>query len=158
MIPPESRLQVPVDLDTLVCFITICFTICLSKVKHEDSSHLFGAGSLLKKGATLFYLSEGKAEESTKMIGFTVCPVVQTWTTGHPICFTICLFISPDFDGHRAFKNGSLTLRGPENCKVPNPKYEAKHGPRYGWLIGWLVQSLLSYAGGGFHKDGASTP
>ena len=27
-----------------------------------------------------------------------------------------------------------------------------------GWLVGWLVKSLLSYAGGGFHKDGASTP
>ena len=27
------------------------------------------------------------------------------------ICFTICLFISPDLDGHRAPKNGSLTLR-----------------------------------------------
>ena len=27
------------------------------------------------------------------------------------------------------------------------------------WLVGgWLVKSLLSYAGGGFHKDGASTP
>ena len=38
------------------------------------------------------------------------------------ICFTICLFISPDLDGHRAPKNGSLTLRDPENCKVPKPK------------------------------------
>jgi hypothetical protein len=28
------------------------------------------------------------------------------------MCFTICLFISPDLDGHRAPKNGSLTLRG----------------------------------------------
>ena len=27
-----------------------------------------------------------------------------------------------------------------------------------GWLVGWLVRSLLSYAGGGFHKDGASAP
>ena len=27
------------------------------------------------------------------------------------ICFTICLFISSDSDGHRAPKNGSLTLR-----------------------------------------------
>ena len=25
-----------------------------------------------------------------------------------------------------------------------------------GWLLGWLEESLLSYAGGGFHKDGAS--
>jgi hypothetical protein len=37
------------------------------------------------------------------------------------ICFTVCLFISPDLDGYRA----SLTLRDPENCKVPIPKYEA---------------------------------
>ena len=29
-----------------------------------------------------------------------------------------------------------------------------------GWLVGWFVRSLLSYmyAGGGFHKDDASTP
>ena len=25
-------------------------------------------------------------------------------------------------------------------------------------LVGWLEESLLSYAGGGFHKDGALTP
>ena len=68
-----------------------------------------------------------------------VCSLVRTWTgTGHPkwgmnparpqnmnptrctrmkkstkvmstVCFTVCLFISPDLDGHRAPKNGSLT-------------------------------------------------
>jgi hypothetical protein len=27
-----------------------------------------------------------------------------------------------------------------------------------GWLVGWLEDRLLSYAGGDFHKDGASTP
>jgi hypothetical protein len=37
-------------------------------------------------------------------------------TATHNICFTICLFISPDLDGDRfhdraAPKNGSLTLR-----------------------------------------------
>ena len=37
------------------------------------------------------------------------------------VCFTVCLFISPDLDGYRA----SLTLRDPEICKVPTPKYEA---------------------------------
>ena len=36
-------------------------------------------------------------------------------------CFTVCLFISPDLDGYRV----SVTLRDPENCKVPKPKYEA---------------------------------
>ena len=41
------------------------------------------------------------------------------------ICFTICLFISPDLDGHRAPKTKALTLRDPENCKVSKPKYEA---------------------------------
>jgi len=34
-------------------------------------------------------------------------------------------YSSPDLDGHRAPKNGSLTLRDPENCTVPKPKYEA---------------------------------
>ena len=57
-----------------------------------------------------------------------VCVLVRTWTgTGHQkpnnrqCCFTVCLFISPDLDGYRA----ELTLRDPENCKVPIPKYEA---------------------------------
>jgi hypothetical protein len=35
------------------------------------------------------------------------------------------LFICPDLDGHRAPKNRALTLRDPENFKVPKPKYEA---------------------------------
>jgi hypothetical protein len=26
------------------------------------------------------------------------------------------------------------------------------------WLVGWLMESLYSYAGGGSHKNGASTP
>jgi hypothetical protein len=41
----------------------------------------------------------------------------------YSICFTICLFISPDLDGHSAPKNGSLTLRDPE--QISKPKYEA---------------------------------
>ena len=35
---------------------------------------------------------------------------------------TVCLFFSPDLDGHRA-PNEALTLQDPQ--KVPNPKYEA---------------------------------
>ena len=31
------------------------------------------------------------------------------------ICFTICLFISPDLDGHRAPKNESFTPRDPDD-------------------------------------------
>jgi len=59
---------------------------------------------------------------------FTMCLFISPDLNGHRApknraryVFTICLFISPDLDGHRA----SLTLRDPENCKVPIPKYEA---------------------------------
>ena len=41
-----------------------------------------------------------------------------------------------------------------EHCSDP------QIGRSVGWLVGWLVgrleERLLSYAGGGFHKDGAS--
>ena len=36
---------------------------------------------------------------------------------------TICLFISPDSDGHRALKMKYCPRRDPQ--KVPKPKYEA---------------------------------
>ena len=42
------------------------------------------------------------------------------------VCFMICLFISPDLDGHRAPKNGSLTLRDQYRSHIPNTK-----PPRY---------------------------
>ena len=51
---------------------------------------------------------------------FTMCFVYFS-----TICFTICLFISPDLDGHRAqgTKNEMLSHRDPQ--KVSRPKYEA---------------------------------
>jgi len=43
-------------------------------------------------------------------ICFTICLFISPDLDGHrapTICFTICLFISPDLDGYRAPKNGS---------------------------------------------------
>ena len=38
----------------------------------------------------------------------------------------------------------------------PDTRYVPRYGWLVGWLVGWLEESLLSYAGGGFHEDGAS--
>jgi hypothetical protein len=59
----------------------------------------------------------------------------------------VCLFINPDLDGHQAPKNGSLTLRDPENCKVPKPKYEANalHShPSIGYPICFTICLFIS--------------
>src|SRR6056300_1552553 len=50
-----------------------------------------------------------------------ICVLVRT---SRYVSRYVCL-VSPDLDGYRAPKNGSLALRDPENCKVPKPKYEA---------------------------------
>jgi len=50
---------------------------------------------------------------------FTICFTICLWFTIFTIDFTICLIISLDWDGHRAPKNGSLTLRDPEQISKP---------------------------------------
>jgi hypothetical protein len=53
---------------------------------------------------------------------------------------------------------GVLPLIGYHSVPVPDQVPVLLVGWLAGWLVGWLEESLLSYAGGGFHKDGASTP
>jgi hypothetical protein len=69
----------------------ICFTICLCISPDLDGS----------RGTTKMC-----PEKHTRYVSRYVCSLVRTYTgKGHPkqgtICFTICLFISPDLDGNR---------------------------------------------------------